>query len=158
MHSRIFQLESSPVAKGDRISPDDIPEWFCMGVADYVDDLPESARQENIDWLVGAFYGICEKCGDRLVFHGDAETYFSDEFKYKKFVENLNRLRNVSLKSFVDPHSDISYILYSLQGSYDNKYGFYIWSDGDIETMDHWIRSADLTKTYYVGGIVDYHV
>lgn len=157
MHSRIFQLESAPVAKEDRISSDGIPEWFCMEIADYVDDLPESYRQENIDWLVESFHGICEKRGDRLVFHGGAETYFSDEFKYKRFVEDLNRLRNVSLKSFVDPHSDLSCILFSLQSSYENKYGFYIWSDGDIETMDHWVRRADLTKTYYVGGIVDYH-
>lgn len=158
MHSRIFQLESSPVAKKDRISSDDIPEWFCVKIADYVDDLPESARQENIDWLVGSFLGICEKRGGHLVFHGDAETYFADEFKYKKFVETINRLRNVSLKSFVDLHSDLSYIIRSLQCSYDDQYGFYIWSDCDIETMDNWVRSADLTKTYYIGGIVDYHV
>lgn len=150
-------MESSTVAKEDMIVSDDIPEWFCGEIADYVDDLPESARQENIDWLVGSFHGICEKRGDQLVFHGDARTYFADEYKYKKFVENLNKLRNVSLRSFVDPHSDLSYILFLLQSSYDNKYGFYIWSDGDLATMDHWVRSADLTKTYYVGGIVDYH-
>ena len=158
MHSRIFQLESSPVTKEHRISSDDIPEWFCVEIADYVDDLPESARRENIDWLVGSFHGICENRGGRLAFHGDAVAYFSDEYRYKKFVENVNRLRNVSLRSFVDPHSDLSYLLYALQNSYDNKYGFYIWSGGIIETMDHWVRRADLTKTYYVGGIVDYHV
>ena len=43
--------------------------------------------------------------------------------------------------------------------SYDDTRDVYIYDPDteDLYTLDSWLRDADLSTPFYVGGVVDYH-
>lgn len=46
-----------------------------------------------------------------------------------------------------------------LQDSYEDQRGIYIYSPetDSLVTLEHWLRSADLSQPFYIGGTIDYH-
>lgn len=49
--------------------------------------------------------------------------------------------------------------LNSVAESYADRFGFYVYDADHAELlpMVAWLRTADLSKTYYLGSVMDYH-
>ena len=157
MHSRIFQISTKPIHKDDYIEEDRYYDhWFLNSVADYVND--DTDRAEDIEWFKDCY----EK--DGLSFGVDENgEYFIVEDKVKFFEPNFKRFQNAlqgllttTLDDFIS--GKCGYQLYDLKSAYDDKFGFYI--DGDefsLDTLNAFIRYAEVGTKYYIGATIDYH-
>ncbi len=160
MHSRIYELSDRPVPEDGRYSLSDVPEWFFSTIADYGDDIASGAREGEIRWLAESFHGLCVRDGDRLLFDpGTREKYFRP--RYSQFLEHAGKLTGFPPEAFSggEGNGELEYALFAVSDAYEDRYGFYVFdpASGELQTLHAWLRSADLTKPYYVGGIVDYH-
>lgn len=44
-----------------------------------------------------------------------------------------------------------------LNDCFNDKFSFYIYFQGELKTLDDWIRETDLSGSFYFGGTLDYH-
>lgn len=151
MHSRIFQIEKEKVTKDEYITTDHLPDWFYT-IADYTDD--DCNRQSDIDWLAIIIGNIATVIGDKITFSSDVRSYFKD--KYESFIKAAKELEEVSLDNFITT-CGVNSTLYRLKEAYSDKYGFYVYNDSMLSTLDDFMRTVKDGETYYIGGIVDYH-
>ena len=157
MHSRIYQIETHPVANDDVLDIgwdlDDIkPE-----VADYVDDDPNPTN--SISWLKE---NLANRCGstitildDGFILHeGFREAYFRRS--YERFQEYLRRLNTCTFTDFAN--GGMGGYIFDVGDAYNYKFGDYVWSEDDyLETRDEFMRHAKPEVRYYFGGTLDYH-
>lgn len=160
MHSRIFQIEDKPVSKEDRIYSETIPDWFTSSIADYVDDINEQYRDDDIEWLMGTNFGeVCKLDGDKITFKVDAIDFFESYFT--RFMDAVKRLSDISIDQFIDAFKhgseSVDSLMFQLEKSYNDKRGFYVWYCDELYTMQEWMRQVKPSGVYYLGGIVDYH-
>lgn len=160
MHSRVFEISSEPIAPVNRLNEYELPDWFCSGIADYVDSTREEDRPEELSWFSSRFAGNCQVDGDMVIFKDNTKhDYF--RFSYNKFREAAAVLAVCEYDTFCDskPSSDFSMTIHKLKSSYEDHFGFYVYDRDNEEliTMDSWVRQRDLSKPYYVGSIIDYH-
>ena len=160
MHSRIFELSEHPIEESDRYSYDWLPDWFYGSIADYAGDIENKDRDDEIQWLVGFFAGQCKNDGDRIEFTDKArEQHFRRT--YWDFIKAASLLSAMSFDAFCGTtgYRALKDTLYDLNRAFEDKFGFYVFDQDKDEliTLDAWIREADLSKPYYVGGILDYH-
>ena len=47
--------------------------------------------------------------------------------------------------------------MYKLNDCFNDKFSFYIYFQGELKTLDDWIRETDLSGSFYFGGTLDYH-
>lgn len=161
MHSRIFELSTRPVDEDCRYYSDYVPDWFVNSIADYVQDIniPEE-REEDIEWLASYFNGACMVNGDMLTFAENAkEKAFAEAFKEMK--ARAEKIAKADFDAFCGKRGleELEMDMYHLSDAFSAKYGFYIYDfdTGSLRTIAAWLRDADISKPYYVGGIVDYH-
>lgn len=160
MHSRVFEISRSPIEIAQRLDPYELPEWFCSGIADYVDNTREEDREEELNWFTSRFGGHCKRSGNTVVFDPDTKKdYFQHD--YAKFREAAAILAVCDYEDFCgsNPVSDFEMTIRQLKSSYEDQFGFYVYDrdNEELMTMDSWIRQTDLSGPLYVGGIVDYH-
>ena len=160
MHSRIFELSQSPVPEDDRYTYDCLPEWFYGQIADYSDDIPDENRSEEIRWFASSFAGACTCEGGKLTFAPDTvERYFRQA--YSKFLAAAAQLTAYSYEAFCGKNGwrVLDHTVFELNDAYEDRYGFYVYDRdrSEFRTEDAWLREADLSAPWYVGGIVDYH-
>ena len=161
MHSRIFELSTTPVDEDCRYTSDYVPDWFVDSIADYVQDIdiPEE-REDDIEWLASYFHGACLVSGDMLTFAGDAKEKAFDTL-FKEMKARAEKIAKADFDAFCGKRGleDLEMDVYHLNDAFSAKYGFYIcdYETGSLRTIAAWLRDADLSKPYYVGGIVDYH-
>jgi len=160
MHSRIFELSTKEVPEKDWVKIDDLPESFFGRISDWADEVEKEYRNSDINWLIQFFKGLGKREGDTISFQPDLKEQFF-RTNYLKFVEAANRLAQCSYEEFagIKISSQFRMAHYELKEAFDDEFGFYIYDHNNCElcTLDSWIRDADLTKKYYVGGIIDYH-
>jgi len=150
MHSRIIQLSEEPLHKDDFITESDFYESFVGSVDDYVADIDDSEREEDIKWLMSCLepYGVkLDKEEESIVFpKGFKQRYFEERFK--KFKETVN---GMTLNDFCD-----SIKAWQLSQIIEKKFDFYIYVSYP-QPLDDFIRDLEEEKKYFIGGIVDYH-
>lgn len=160
MHSRIFQIEKEPVSKDERICADAVPEWFTESVADYVADIDDTSRDEEIEWLMRTNFGkVCQRDGDKIIFKIDVLDYFEEDFiSFKKVIEEL---AEADINQFICPYKptgkNLDHLMYLLREAYNDEHEFYVWHCYELYTMKSWMRHVKPAGSYYIGGIVDYH-
>lgn len=159
MHSRIFEISHTPIAPEEYLKEYSIPDWFCGAIADYVDE--DTDRKSDIEWLLQYLKGAATYSEEdsSLIFQPNAKKK-AFSANYIAFRESLNALLSVSEEVFSgESHDqDLSMMMYRLKEAYSNEFGFYIYSHGwGLRTLDEWLRDADLSKKYYIGGTLDYH-
>ena len=152
MHSRIFQIEKKPIPESEYINSFFIPDWFTQSIADYTSD--DCNRDEDIDWLRSVLESVARIDGCRLTFYAPIPCYFKK--KHEAFIEAAKKLIGITLDDFVH-RSDVAYTLYDLSESYREKYGFYVYYNDEIITMDDFIRYVKVDEDYFIGGTVDHH-
>lgn len=162
MHSRIFELSTEPIPETERLDEDSVPEWFCMSVADYVDNIEDHQRIGEIEWFASQFGDACEKDPKTEVFTfapSAKELFF--KARYAAFKELGGKLAATTFDEFVSNRLDSEFgmNMYLFKQSCDDRFGFYVYDrdSSDLVTLDTWMRSIDTSCPYYVGGIVDYH-
>lgn len=161
MHSRIFQLERS---KGDiddyTIEEYDFDcdckhEWFIGQVADYVNE--DTNRIEDIEW----FLDCMEECNRFFTINRTGTEVegitFLPNFKRMYFFKRFNKLQQtvdeMNLDDFIN-----SITAYRLKQLVEEKFGFYICCEDNLQTMDDFVRDLPDTEiTYYFGTTIDYH-
>lgn len=164
MHSRIFQLSHEPLTKDEYIDENtfyDGYEYFLGPVADYISD--DTQRDEDIDWLNEVLFNsmndvdlfeINKELGYIVFKKGFKESYFEASFnKLKELVAKLE------LSDFIK-HSNSRFNPYILENLIEDKFGFYIYLDcygGFLNTLDDFLRGAELDTKYYFGATLDYH-
>lgn len=152
MHSRIFQVSMSPIKKDDYICEDIYYDhWFTYQIADYVDDNTD--RNEDIKRL--------SECYNCLTFSADEngeffivdskEKYFKSSFE--QFTDALKKIQTYSLEDFATGIGE----MWTLQHAYEDKHGFYIDADGELMTLDSFVRRCATGEKYYIGATIDYH-
>ena len=160
MHSRVFEISSKPIDAESRLDEYLLPDWFCRGIADYVDSTKEEDRPEELSWFSSRFAGNCKVDGDMVSFEAKTKhDYF--RFNYNKFREAAAVLAVCDFEAFCEskPCSDFETTMHKLKSSYEDRFGFYVYDRDNEEliTMDSWVRQADLSVPYYIGSIIDYH-
>ena len=160
MHSRIYELSEKPVRETERFGFTDVPEWFFSQIADYADDTNEVSRENEIQWFQSFFGDLCTVDGDKLTFDPDTVGKRLRK-RYDIFLEKAEALKNHSYEAFCGKTGApaLELALFELNDAYEDRYGFYVYEPEccSLQTVYAWLRDADLSKPYYVGGIVDYH-
>lgn len=161
MHSRIFQLERS---KGDidnyTIEEYDFDcdckhEWFIGQVADYVNE--DTNRIEDIEW----FLDCMKECNrfftiNRIGTEVESITFLPN-FKRMYFFERFNKLQQTVDEMNLDDFTN-SITTYRLKQLVEEKFGFYICCEDNLQAMDDFVRDLPDTEiTYYFGTTIDYH-
>lgn len=157
MHSRIVELSNEPILVDERLSEDSIPEWFYHTVADYTN--ADTDRNQDIKWFlehVGSIVDVAEN-GLSFSFKPNAkQMYFRRS--YHAFLEKARELTGISLDAFSgETKCDIGMAMYKLNSFYNDTFGFYIYYQDELKTLDDWIRETDLSGSFYFGGTLDYH-
>ena len=161
MHSRIFQLERS---KGDiddysleeyDFNYDSKHEWFIGQVADYINE--DTDKNEDVEW----FLACMEECNRFFTINRtDTEVEsitFSPGFKRMYFFERFNKLQQTVDEMNLDDFTS-SIKAYRLRQLVEEKFGFYVCCENNLQSMDDFVRDLpDAETTYYFGNTIDYH-
>lgn len=160
MHSTIYEFSEHPISEKQRANTDNLPEWFFQTVADYATDLDSITRAVQIHCLEQCFDNLCIRDEDQLRFSNNfKERYFRESYRY--FMAAVNALAHTGYTVFAGiitaPAFDAAFN--GIVESYADKTGFYIYDSDHRELLplDAWLRKADLSKLYFLGGIMDYH-
>lgn len=152
MHSRIFQVSMEPIEKDDYILESDYwDHWFTREIADYVNG--STNRNDDIRWLMMCCDGFTFDNDDKGEYFivEDKEIYFKE--KFERFMQTIDKIKDYTLEDF----SKGFFEMWGLKDAYEDKYGFYIDADGELITLDRFIRACALNAKYYIGGTIDYH-
>lgn len=87
------------------------------------------------------------------------ETYFRKSYGcFKLAVEELAQT-SYEMFSGTSDFSALSQTLDTLNGSFEDRRGIYIYlSESDeLVTLARWLRTADLSKSYHIGGTISYY-
>ena len=154
----IFQIGREPINKNKHMTSSDIPEDFYAAIAEYIDDGCD--RERNIQFFIELF-------GDQILLSDNGEsftfrpavkqTYFRR--KYSAFIDKAAELSGVSLDAFVGktPYP-ISSAMYELNRAFSDRFGNYVYCDGDLYPLDQWVREESLKGTYFFGETIDFNV
>lgn len=154
MHSRIIQLGVSAIDQEDYIQDYSIPNWFTDEIADYVN---ESDREKDLKWFKRAIFGSSTHAEmdeiDNIVTIHNAQAFREDFFR-TRFEIMRNEVANMTLNDFAEGFS-----AYSIASLARDRFGFYIYIDGELMSFDVFIRSLEMfdQDVFYIGGTLDYH-
>ena len=152
MHSRIFQVSMEPIEKDDYILESDYwDHWFTREIADCVNG--STNRNDDIRWLMMCCDGFTVDNDDKGEYFivADKEIYFKE--KFERFMQTIDKIKDYTLEDF----SKGFFEMWGLKDAYEDKYGFYIDADGELITLDRFVRTCALNAKYYIGATVDYH-
>ena len=160
MHNFVYQIEHDPIPEKERTTYYHLPDWFRFAISDWAEDLTGEKRKAAIDSLVGHFGDSCIENADQLIFAPQVkQTYFQNNFDY--FRSALSVLQEVDLNAFSGstPTPVLHAAMRGLMESYEDNRGIYIYdsANGDLLTLDSWLRTTDFHAPLYLGGVVDYH-
>lgn len=154
-------MSKEPIIPEELMSEYSIPEYFHSGIADYVAEV--SDQEEELAYFMECEAGVLEAGKEKHAFQlapQGRENYFQG--KYKEFRELCALMLTASLDAFIgtEPgpgNQQFSYLMYKLNDSYCDHYGYYIYEDGELKSFCDWLRDADPKAVYYLGNVLDYH-
>ena len=158
MHSTVYELADHPIAAEKFISPGYLPHWVFTSVADYATEMSGAERADSIATLPEHFGSLCDRSGDQISFSPQLkQTYFKESHRYFKEAAKALSKTDYDVFAGITPTTAFHLALNSITESYTDKYSFYIYEDGELSPLDNWLRSADISKPFYVGGTINYH-
>ena len=160
MHNYVYQIEHDPISEKERTTYYHLPDWFRFAISDWAEDLTGERRKAAIDSLVSHFGSSCTENADQLIFAPQVkQNYFQNNFDY--FRSALSVLQEVDLNAFSGstPAPVLHAAMRGLVESYDDDRSAYVYSDGELQTLDSWLRHTNLSPDtpLYLGGVIDYH-
>lgn len=158
MHSTVYELSDHPIPTKQRISPGRLPDWFFASVADYATRMSETERANRISALAEHLGGMCMRSGDALRFSSSLkQNYFRESHQYFKAAAEALSETDYDVFAGLAPTKAFHLALSSIAESYTDRHSFYIYNAGKLAPLDDWLRSADLSVPFYVGGTINYH-
>lgn len=154
MHSRIFQMEKAPVDLAEYMVEEDIENsGFFNTIADYIDC--DTDRIDDISWLVKHLSSFDEIIYDKL----EDSIIFKEGFKQKYFAKPYKKLVDTIAETTLEEFSGNNTMkLFIMQNAIENKYGFYVYDEGNgCVTFDYFVRNLTENTKYYIGATIDYH-
>lgn len=160
MHSGVFEISRSPVPVLQRIRAGHLPDWFYEQICNYAENLEPEQRQTTIEQFVVQFRDLCVREGDMITISLQIKvTYFRKS--YGHFKATAEMLSQTDYKAFSECRvgSVLLSALDRLNNSYENKRSAYIYltESGELIPLDRWIRTADFSRPFYIGGVINYH-
>ena len=160
MHNTIYELSDKPIPKSNRATVGSLPAWFFDSVSDGATEISDDAREQEITRLVHCLGSSCIWDGNKLMLSPDVrQEYFKGAFEYFKKAAAALAETEYAVFSGTAPSAAFDLALQGMAESYSDKFGAYVYDPGirELFPLDTWIRSADVSKPYYVGGAIDYH-
>ena len=166
MHSRIFQIIEAGKDDVRFIREDDFYEDFVGAHADYVRDVSEEERTQDIQWLCQAENFKRTGAETFVVPKGYIKEYFTKKLDGLKYL-----VANLVIED--EPHGPHSFMngdtkkwnfmsditVAQIQELTDDEFGFWVYDESEwVNTFDSWLRNtAEEDVEYRVCGVVDYH-
>lgn len=151
MHSRVFEVyeEAKELTNNDDWTEDQVLSGLKVinASADYVIERDGKKRTDDITWIHDCFDNdlkINIEKEEWKINRDSPLNYFKS--KYNAFKEQLDKLyqaaQNMQLEDYVydDPGIGLSFRMYMLKQSYEDDGGFMILYDGELFTMDYFMR------------------
>ena len=160
MYSSVFEISQVPIPPAEQARAGNLPDWFYEQICDYAKNTDQEQRQKAISLFFGALGDLCSLNGDRLTISPQIkESYFRKG--YDCFITAAKTLAQIDYETFLGCRTTpkLSLILGKLNDSYEDKKGVYIYlsETGELMTLDRWLRTADFSKSFYIGGTINYH-
>ena len=160
MHSTVYELSDHPIPKAKQITPGYLPDWFFWSICNYATTMADSERKESIQRLSKHLGNLCVCNGEQLTFSPNLkQMYFLESHHY--FQVAALALAKADYESFagIKPAPALGLALNGILESYEDKNGYYIYShkNGELMSLDHWLRVTDLSKSFYFGGTIEYY-
>lgn len=157
----IYQISTFPICEDDYITASDYEDsWFVPSIAEYVRDTAD--RQLGVRALLTMLESkqmatVNHETNSFMLLPNVQSIYF--EGRYSRFRKLLAALSRVQEDRFIYYQDEIEGLLLQLNGCFSEQFGAYIAGNNEgLIPLDEFIRTADEGVTYYVGGIVDYHL
>lgn len=157
----IYQIATHPIDEGDFITANDYEDsCFVPSIAEYVCDTLD--RQSGIGDLMNLLesnqMAATDRSANSFVLIPDARSIYF-EGRHKQFQQHLKKLSCVQEDKFICCHDKLEGLLYQLNSCFSERFGTYIAGERDeLISLDEFIRTAHEGTTYYIGGIVGYHM
>lgn len=157
----IYQICTHPIKECNFITANDYEDsWFVPAVAEYARECDN--RQSVICVLMNMLeekkIAVTDQKANSFVFLPNMQSrYFEGRFgRFRKLLAELSRVQE---PKFIYCQDEIEGLLIQLSSCFSEHFGAYVAGDGDeLITLDEFIRAADEGITYYIGGVVSYHI
>lgn len=156
MHSGVFEVAHTPVPAFQRARAGNLPDWFYEQVCDYAENPSSIQREQAIRQLFSCLGSSCTPSGSGFAISPQIRgKHFRKSYSY--FKAAAKALAQSEYDVFAESNSALRLALDGLNDSYEDKRGIYIYlaESGKLVTLDHWIRTADFSKPFYIGGAVN---
>lgn len=149
MHATIYQLSKEPVAEENRITEENLPDWF-WGTMDYADTVEDKVGMERAA-QTGSRPGLQFDPETRKLTVVSAEEFFKR--KFEAFKEEIRKMEGWSLETFINGGNCE---MVRLKDAYNDEWGIYVYTEeSGLEPLDQYVRYGG--KGGYIGAVLDYH-
>lgn len=160
MHNSVIEVSTVPIPEAERAKGGNLPDWFFEQVCDYTTNLGLAQRWEVIRQFHNRLGDLCVQNGDMLTISPQIrETYFRKSYvRFKTAAEALMQM-NYEVFAGIKEVSVFYQDVDALNSACEDRRGTYIYSpeSGELVTLDRWLRVADLSRPFYIGGTIHYH-
>lgn len=161
MRNSIYEIAHSPIPMERRARAGNMPDWFYEQVCDYAVNHGPLEREASIRELSGLLGYPCKANeADKLILPPQIKlSFFRQRFACFKTAAAALAQTDYAAFAGLAPSASLSSTLARLSRSYENRRGIYIYSaeTGALVTLDYWLRNADFSHPFYIGGIIDYY-
>ena len=160
MDSYIYEISHTPIPTNQQARAGNIPDWFYEQVCSYAENTDQARREDAIQEFFDCLGQFCVRSGDEFILSAQIkETFFRASYDYFKAAAELLAQADYATFAGISISPAFSLALEGLNDSYENQRGSYIYysETGQLITLERWLRSADLSRPFYIGGTVNYH-
>ena len=109
---------------------------------------------------IAGIYSFCVRRGDEFILSSQMkEAFFRCRYHYFKAAAEI--LAQIDFDVFAGFSVSCAFhlALAGLNDSYEDRHGIYIYSTEteELVTLERWLRNADLTHPFYIGGAIAYY-
>lgn len=161
MHNKIYEISRHPIRSDQRARAGHMPEWFYERVCDYAKNPSPTGRESAIQALSNLLGSFCIREGDKFSLSPQIKaSFFRRSYDCFKAAAKTLAQTDYGVFAGLSPSSTFLLTLDTLNDSYEDPHGIYIYCPeaGTLVTLEHWLRSADLSHPFYIGGIIEYYV
>lgn len=159
--STIYQIAAQPISVHDYMSCVDFSEhWFTRTIAEYIyepeDNLADLAC--FLKWLQSKGIADTDLQNRCFTLRNEMRTMHF-EGHYAEFQKHLKALSSFTEEDFLHRHHKMDLQMTELLRVFEHKFDSYLYPlDENLITFDEFLWSSQPAQTFYVGGIVRYHI
>ena len=160
MQNNIYEVSSSPIPAEQRAKAGTMPDWFFERICDYAENATSEERESGIQTLSRILNGHCTREGSRLTISPEVkQSFFRKAFLCFCAAAKALAQTDYTVFAGIQPAPAFQAALSGLNESYEDIRDIYIYvrDDDALIPLDRWLRSADFSHPFYIGGTIKYH-